>query len=72
MLIPTYNKLFNPVIEAIKNLGGSAKNDEISPQVQTVKDKNIYCKKPLTKAERAKNVKKKDYLNKYSELCPWF
>lgn len=25
MPIPTYDKLFNPVIEAIKNLGGSAK-----------------------------------------------
>lgn len=36
MLIPTYNKLFNPVIEAIKNLGGSAKNDEILSEISKI------------------------------------
>ena len=28
-----------------------------------------YDKKPLTRAERARNVKKKDYLNKYSDTA---
>lgn len=36
MPIPTYDKLFNPVIEAIKNLGGSAKNDEILSEISKI------------------------------------
>ncbi len=36
MPIPTYDKLFNPVIEAIKNLGGSAKNDEILSEITKI------------------------------------
>jgi len=36
MPIPTYDKLFNPVLQAIKNLGGSAKNDEILSEVAKI------------------------------------
>ena len=45
-----------------------------NPEVDKMDDFDLVChlaydKKPLTKAERAKNVKKRDYLNKYSELA---
>lgn len=45
-----------------------------NPEVDKMDDFDLIChlaydKKPLTKAERAKNVKKRDYLNKYSELA---
>lgn len=33
MAVPTYDKLFNPVLTAMKNLGGSARNDEIEEEV---------------------------------------
>ena len=38
MPIPTYDKLFNPLIQAIKNLGGSAKNDEILSEITKILD----------------------------------
>lgn len=33
MTVPTYDKLFNPVLKAMKNLGNSARNDEIEEEV---------------------------------------
>ncbi len=33
MSVPTYNNLFNPVLTAMKNLGGSARNNEIENEV---------------------------------------
>lgn len=57
------------LLEALRN-EARAKN----PEVDKMDDFDLVChlaydKKPLTKAERAKNVKKRDYLNKYSELA---
>lgn len=57
------------LLEALRN-EASSKN----PEVDKMDDFDLVChlaydKKPLTKAERAKNVKKRDYLNKYSELA---
>ncbi len=57
------------LLEALRN-EARAKN----PEVDKMDDFDLVChlaydKKPLTKAERAKHVKKKDYLNKYSELA---
>lgn len=33
MTVPTYDKLFNPLLIAMKNLGGSARNEEIQEEV---------------------------------------
>lgn len=33
MSVPTYDKLFNPLLTAMKNLGGSARNNEIENEV---------------------------------------
>lgn len=57
------------LLEALRN-EARAKN----PEIDKMDDFDLVChlaydKKPLTKAERAKHVKKKDYLNKYSELA---
>ena len=45
-----------------------------NPEIDNMDDFDLIChlaydKKPLTKAERVKNVKKRDYLHKYSELA---
>lgn len=57
------------LLEALRN-EARAKN----PEVDKMDDFDLVChlaydKKPLTKAERAKNVKKRDYLSKYSDLA---
>ena len=36
MAVPTYDKLFNPVLTAMKNLGNSARNDEIEEEVAKI------------------------------------
>lgn len=58
------------ILEAIRN---EAKNKNRN-KIADMDDFDLIChlaydKKPLTKAERAKNVKKRDYLHKYSELA---
>ena len=44
MSVPTFEKLFNPLITAMHNLGGSAKNEEIESEVAKIlnlSDKDI-------------------------------
>ena len=36
MSVPTYDKLFNPLLKALHNLGGSAKNDEMEDEVAKI------------------------------------
>lgn len=36
MSVPSFDKLFNPLILAIRNLGGSARNDEIENEVAKI------------------------------------
>lgn len=36
MTVPTYDKLFNPLLIAMKNLGNSARNDEIEEEVAKI------------------------------------
>lgn len=36
MTVPTYDKLFNPLLTAMKNLGNSARNDEIEEEVAKI------------------------------------
>lgn len=38
MTVPTYDKLFNPLLMAMKNLGNSARNDEIEEEVAKILD----------------------------------
>lgn len=57
------------LLDALRNEARSK-----NPEVDKMDDFDLVChlaydKKPLTKAERAKNVKKRDYLSKYSDLA---
>lgn len=56
MTVPTFDSLFNPLIQAMKNLGGSARNDEIVDEVAKVlklsdEDYNRIHRKNTTQLE---------------------
>ena len=54
MSVPTYDKLFNPLLTAMKNLGGSARNSEIENEVVKILHLNDADVNEIHKGNRTK------------------
>lgn len=81
MSVPTYDKLFNPLLTAMKNLGGSARNNEIENEVIKIlnlsdDDINEIHRGNTTKLSYrlawARNYLKRYGLLERSERSVWF
>lgn len=42
MTVPKYDDLFNPLLQALHNLGGSGSNSEIETEVSSILKLSVY------------------------------